>query len=260
MRKICFIPSRYQSSKFPSKPLLKIDGVSIINRVYLQVKKCKYLDDIIVLTDDTRIKEEVESIGGKAELVLETCHTGIQRIIKFIEKNIDICDIVINVQGDEPYINPIHIDLCIQNFFKEKFNIEFNVLDTHFYNKQDMKCSTLCHILRIDELKNRSIGKLVINKNSDIMYCSRNIIPAGQNSEINPNFTYYGHIRVFVFDKQYLLNEFIKENTEYQINEDIEWLKIIEQGYRISVIKVDNPERSINTKEDYKYFINKYNK
>jgi 3-deoxy-manno-octulosonate cytidylyltransferase (CMP-KDO synthetase) len=260
MKKVCFIPARYQSSRLPGKPLLKIYGISVINRVYLQVKKCKYVDDIIVLTDDTRIKQEVESIGGKAELVLDDCLNGTERIIKFIQKNIDICDLVINVQGDEPYINPIHIDICIGNYFKEKYNIELNVLQTQFHNKEDIKCSTLCHVLKTNELKNRSIGKLVVNKNSDIMYCSRNIIPAGKNSEINPNSTYYGHIGVFVFDKEYLLNEFIKENTEYQMNEDIEWLKIIEQGYRISVIKVDNPERGIDTEEDYKYFIEKYNK
>jgi 3-deoxy-manno-octulosonate cytidylyltransferase (CMP-KDO synthetase) len=243
MRKVCFIPAKYQYSEVYGKPLLKIDGISIINRVYLQVKKCKYIDDIIVLTDDIRIKDEVESIGGKAELVLENCLNEIERIIKFIQINLDICDLIISVYCDEPYVNPLHIDMCIKNYYKEKYNIELNVLDTKFCNKHDMKCSTLCYILDKAEVENRNICKLVVNNNGDIMYCSRNVIPASKNISFNPNIDYYGHIGIFVFDKEYLLNEYIKENTKYQINEDIEWLKIIEQGYRISVIKVDNPIR-----------------
>ena len=108
-------------------------------------------------------------------------------------------------------------------------------------------------------LKNRSIGKVVLNKRNDIMYCSRNIIPASKSHEINSSAIYYGHIGVFVFDKEYLMKEYMIENTQHQLNEDIEWLKILENGYRINVSVVDNPERGIDTAEDYKYFTDKYN-
>ena len=76
-----------------------------------------------------------------------------KELLNLYKKNIDICDLVINVQGDEPYINPIHIDLCIRNYFKEKYNIELNVLQTQFHNKEDIKCITLCHVLKTNELK-----------------------------------------------------------------------------------------------------------
>ena len=234
MRKICFITARLSG-----KPLLKTDDIAVISIVYLQVKKCKLIDDIVVLTDDERVKDEIEKIGGNVAVISVECLNDTELIIRYLEKNSNICDIVISVPGDEPFVNPNHIDLCIRNYYKEKYNIEFNVLDTKFTNKENMKCSTLCHVLDKDEVENRNICKLVVNKNGDIMYCSRNVIPGGKHSVINPNTAYYGHIGVFVFDKDYLLNEYIKENTLYQLNEDIELLKIIEQGYTVNVIKVE---------------------
>ena len=111
----------------------------------------------------------------------------------------------------------------------KKYNIELNVLDTKFCNKQDMKCNTFMLYLDKAKVENRNICKLVVKNNGDIMYCSRNVIPASTNITVNPNIDYYGHIGIFVFDKEY-----IKENTKYQINEDIELLKIIEEDYRIS--------------------------
>lgn len=256
---VCFIPARFESSRLPGKPLLDIAGVCVINRVYLQVKKCKLINDIIVLTDDERIKLEVERIGGKVEMVMDECLNGTERIVNFLNKNPNICDIVVNVQGDEPFVNPLHIDQCIRNYYKQKFNIELGILGTDFKNDYFLKCTTLCHILDKKELKNRSIGKVILNKHNDIMYCSRNVIPSSKYDEINQNATYYGHIGVFVFEKEYLMKEYMIENTQHQLNEDIEWLKILENRYRINVSVVDNPERGIDTIEDYKYFTDKYN-
>ena len=214
MKNTCFIPARYESTRLPGKPLLKIKGISVINRVYLQVKKCKMIDEIIVLTDDIRIKEEVESINGRVEMITEKCLNGTERIIKYLQNHPESCDIVVNVQGDEPFVNPEDIDRCIQNYYKIRYN-QYNHETAHFNNHiTDYKCSTMCHLLKLDEVENRNKGKVILNK----------------------DYLYYGHIGVFVFDKTYLLNEYIKENTQYQIYEDIEWLKIIEQGYKINTI------------------------
>ena len=259
---ICCIPARYQSSRLPGKPLLEIDNETVITRVYKQVKKCKRIDDIVVLTDDIRIKEEVEKNGGNAVMILEDCLNGTERIISYLKLSKSDVDIVVNVQGDEPFINPADIDFCIENYFYKKYNIKFNVLETKFKNDKQLVCSTMCHILENDKsiLENRSKGKVILDKNNNIMYCSRNIIPASKNNQINKDATYYGHIGVFVFDKDYLINEFSKENTTYQIYEDIEWMKIIEQGYKINTVIVEEQERGIDTQEDYEYFLNKYNK
>lgn len=246
-KKICFIPSRYQSSRLPGKPMLEINGKTVIKRVYQQVEKCKLIDKIIVLTDDFRIKEEVESFGGNVGMVTEECLNGTERIVKYIRKNFDCCDLVINVQGDEPYINPDNVDRCIQNYIDKRFEIP------------DMRCSTL-HFIHHDyeEIKKRSNGKLILDQKSNIMYCSRNIIPGLKKIEYDEKTKYYGHIGVFVFDKDYLMNQYLDSNTPYQLTEDIEWMKILEDGFRINSVLANNHEIGLDTLEDYKYLINKY--
>ena len=121
--KYCFIPARYHSSRLPGKPLLKINGKTIIRLVYEQVKKCNLIDDIIVLTDDERIKKEVESFRGSVAIVVDDCLNGTERIVKFLKNNDyfrNNADIIINVQGDEPFINPSNIDKCIKNYLEKK--------------------------------------------------------------------------------------------------------------------------------------------
>jgi len=243
-KKVCFIPARYGSSRLPGKPLLEINGKTIIQRVYEQARKAKLLDDVIVLTDDERIKKNVEEIGGKCELVLDDCLNGTERIIKFIEKNEDICDLVINVQGDEPFIDPDTIDRLVESYINN--------------NDPEVKCSMLRFNLDQEELPLKSTGKVVVDKNNNIMYCSRNIIPSSKKSDVDESHNYISNAGLFVFDKKYLLNEFIKENTPHQLVEDIEWLKILEQGYKINTILVDFVERSVDTIDDYNYLSNKY--
>ena len=244
----CFIPARYNSSRLPGKPLLKINEKTIIQRVYEQVEKCINVDKIIVLTDDNRIKEEVEMFGGECHITKD-CLNGTARIVNFIKHTNIECDLIINVQGDEPYIQPTNIDACIQNYLEKK---EFN---------KDIKCSTL-HFLHSneDEIRSRSNGKLVLDKNNNIMYGSRNIIPGLKKNEFEDTIVYHGHIGIFVYNKEYLLNEYLKENTPYQLAEDIEWLKILEDGYKINSVLVDKDshERGVDTQEDYEYLKEKY--
>ena len=243
-KKVCFIPARFSSSRLPGKPLLEINGKNIIQRVYEQASKAKLLDDVIVLTDDERIKKNVEDIGGKCELVLDDCLNGTERIIKFIEKNEDICDLVINIQGDEPFIDYNTIDRLIESYINN--------------NDPEVKCSMPRFKLDKDELPLKSTGKVVVDKNNNIMYCSRNIIPSSKKSDIDDNYSYISNAGLFIFDKKYLLNEFIKENTTHQLVEDIEWLKVLEQGYKINTILIDFVERSVDTLDDYTYLCKKY--
>jgi len=246
-RKVCFIPARYESSRLPGKPMLKINSKTVINLVYEQVKKCKLVDDIIVLTDDERIENEVKSFGGKVGMVTEYCLNGTERIVKYIRNSHSDCDLVINVQGDEPFINPNNIDNCIKNFIDKRFEIP------------DMKCSTL-HFVHTDkkEIYKRSNGKMILDKKNNIMYCSRNVIPGLKKEEYNESKTYYGHIGVFVFDKDYIMNQYLDSNTPYQLTEDIEWLKILEDGYRINSVLSESHEIGVDTIEDFEYLKNKY--
>ena len=246
MSNICCIPSRYQSTRLPGKPLLKINNKTIIELVYLQVKKCKYIDDIIILTDSDKIKTEVELFGGNCEIVTEECLNGTERIVKYLKTNNNKYEYIINVQGDEPFIDPDSIDKCILNFKNNK-------------SDSRLKCSTLHYKFKNPELVfKRSCGKLVLDKYNNILYCSRNIIPGFKKDYYNDNYTYYGHIGIFVYDTEYLLTEYLDSNTSYQLAEDIEWMKILEDSYRINSVLVDNHEIGVDTEDDYKYLINKY--
>ena len=251
----CFIPARLKSTRLPEKLIKKIDNVSIINRVIMQVLKCKNIDRIIVLTDDNIIKEDVYSINPEVEcmIVKRKCKNGTDRILKFIkssERNMleYSKDVIVNVQGDEPFIDPYMIDDCIDNY---KYNC--------MYNK--MACSTM--VFKIDKNtehpSSRSVGKVVLDKDNNIMYCSRNIIPGTKLENYNNSYQYMGHIGVFVYNCDYLMNNFEnKNNNSLQKSEDIEWLKLLQDGYKINAIIVNKPERSVDTIEDLNYLKFKY--
>jgi 3-deoxy-manno-octulosonate cytidylyltransferase (CMP-KDO synthetase) len=243
---LCCIPARLASTRLPNKPLLKINGKTIINLVYEQVLKVNYNLDVIVLTDCDEIKNEVESFGGNVAIITEDCLNGSERIITFLKNNnITSYEIILNVQGDEPFINPKDIEMAIENYFVKI--------------SPSLVCSTLYYeTMDKEEVDSRSRGKLVLNKNSDIMYCSRNIIPATKKNMYNPKMVYRIHVGIFVFKYSYLINEYMKENTYLQLQEDIEWLKIIEQGYSINAVKIESAERGVDTIEDYNHLIAKY--
>jgi 3-deoxy-manno-octulosonate cytidylyltransferase (CMP-KDO synthetase) len=246
MEAICCIPARYNSTRLPGKPLLKINEKTIIQRVYDKATEL-YVSNIIVITNDQRIYDEVISFGGNCCIIEEPSLNGTEVICKYLKKHNIQCDIVVNVQGDEPFINIDDVNKAIKNY---KLHKKIN-------NK--IVCSTLHHSTNEEnEIKNKARCKLVLDQNNYIMYCSRNIIPSSKNYEIIPNHKYNIHIGVFVFDFNYLVNYYQKENTTLQLCEDIEWLKIIEQGYQIVSEEVDEAERGVDTVEDYEYLCNKY--
>lgn len=244
MKTVGFIPARYGSTRLPGKPLLKINEKTIIQMVYEKAKSCKMLDDIIILTDDLRIKKHVEEFSGKCEIILEECLNGTERIVKFLQKNPSFCDLVVNIQGDEPFFNAENVDKMIKS--------HLNNTDSN------LKCTTLHFHLNTENVISRSVGKLILDKFGYILYCSRNPIPSSKTNIISQTTQYLGHIGLFVFDKKYLLDEYLTENTPNQISEDIEWLKILEQGYKIKSLLTCHVERGIDTPEDYKYLKEKY--
>jgi 3-deoxy-manno-octulosonate cytidylyltransferase (CMP-KDO synthetase) len=239
---LCCIPARYNSSRLPGKPLLKFNNKTIINLVYEKAQQT-IVDEIIVLTDDQRIYDEVLSFGGKCVIINEDCLNGTERIIIYLKSiNHDKYDIIVNIQGDEPFIKPHVINQTINNFIKKK-----------------PECSTICFkTLNQNEILSKSRGKVVVDNFNNIIYCSRNIIPSNKKENIIKNHEYNIHVGIFVYDKNYLLEHFCKENTKNQLLEDIEWLKIIEQGFKINTIFSEEMERGVDTIEDYDYLKKKY--
>jgi len=250
MKILVCIPARYNSNRLLGKPLLQINNKSIIRHVYELAEKIEYNKEIVVLTDDIRIKNEVDSFSdNKCHIIEEDCLNGTDRIIRYLKKIPNDFEIVINLQGDEPFIYLDNIHLAINNFItKKKINSE-------------LVCSTI-HFLTFNTLNimNNSRVKLVTDKDNNIMYASRNSIPSGKNYKVNENIPYKIHIGLFVFDKDYLINKFYLENTHYQLCEDIEWLKIIEQGYKINTVEIKDHEIGVDTLGDYLFLKEKYEK
>ena len=241
------IPARYHSTRLPGKPLLKINNKTIIQHVYDNVSKLENVS-IMVLTDDERIRLEVESFGGNCVIITEDCLNGTDRIIQYLKK-IEISDgtTVINVQGDEPFIDHNNIQLALDNYIEKRKTDDSIVCSTLYYTTQDQA-----------NIRNKSRGKAVMDLKGNIMYCSRNIIPSGKKQDIVPNHNYNIHIGIFVFNANYLLNHYYDNNTPLQLTEDIEWMKIMEQGFKINAIEITSHEIGVDTVDDYNYLTSQY--
>lgn len=252
MNIICCIPARYNSTRLEGKPLLTINGKTIINHVYDRVAMINtehfIINKIIVLTDDIRIKNEVNKFGGECIIIKEECLNGTDRICWYLDKyaNENRNSIIVNVQGDEPFIDPDNIMLAIHNYI-DNMNNKKIVCSTLYYETTD-----------VEEIKNPSRGKIVLDTNNNIMYCSRNIIPVNKKQQIIDNYFYKIHVGVFVFNMEYLMKHYRHNNTALQLCEDIEWMKIIEQGYQINAVKINTHEIGVDTIQDYNYLTSKF--
>lgn len=239
---LCCIPARFQSTRLPGKPLLKINEKTIIQHVYEKAQQTM-VDEIVVLTDDKRIYDEVKSFGGNCAIITVECLNGTERIIKYLE-TIDHGEygVVVNIQGDEPFVKPNVVNQTIENFLEKK-----------------PACSTICFKTdNQEEILSKSRGKVIVDNFNNILYCSRNVIPSNKKENIIKNHLYNIHVGIFVFDKTYLLENYVKKNTEFQLLEDIEWLKIIEQGFKVNTIFSEEMERGVDTADDFEYLKKKY--
>jgi 3-deoxy-manno-octulosonate cytidylyltransferase (CMP-KDO synthetase) len=221
------IPVRYGSTRLPGKPLLQIDGRSMIMRVYLQAKKAKLLEDVIVATDDQRIYNEVRSHGGKVVMTSSTHINGTERCAEAAEGIKS--DYIINIQGDEPFINPKQID-------KLAASLDGSV-----------ELATLIKRIKGSHLiNNPSIVKVVKNRRNEAMYFSRSPIPF-QKESTQP---YYKHIGIYAYRKD-ILNEIVSlAPSPLELAESLEQLRWLENGYHIQVTETDHESQSIDTPED----------
>ena len=249
---VCFcIPARFKSTRLPEKLLLKINGTSCIVRTIQQVMKSKYYNNnIYVLTDDEKIKDEIlrNEINCNIILTSSNYRNGTERIcmnLHKIEKNTNN-SVVVNIQADEPFISEKNIDFAIEKHIK-------NNSDNLFY-------STLHEERNSEEyLKSTASLKLVTDTNDNVLYYSRNIIPWNKNNEIVKDYIYKTFTGIYVFNKDMLLKYSQMDDSELQMMEDCEQLKILEYGYKIkSYSSVEYNEISLNTKEDLNFLLNKY--
>lgn len=237
MKIIGIIPSRYESSRFPGKPLVDIAGKTMIQRVYEQALKAKLLDDVIVATDDNRILKHVHSIGGNATLTAAHHKNGTERcaeIVKYFGEN----DIVINIQGDEPFIHPDQID-DLALIMKTNSEVEIGTL-----------------VKKIDHhthLSNPNIVKVVFNSKYNALYFSRSPIPFCREIPSNEwceHHDFYKHIGLYAFTKSVLEDITRLDKSALEQAESLEQLRWLENGYKIRVGITDKETKGIDTPED----------
>lgn len=227
------IPARYGSTRLPAKALADINGKPMIQYVYERCLKAKLLDNVLVATDDKRIFKAVMDFGGNVVMTSAKHKSGTDRIGEAI-KNIK-CDIVVNIQGDEPLISPSNIDKAIMPFLTEsKLNV-----------------STLCFNTKdVNELYNPDVVKVVVDNNCYALYFSRFPIPF--NRDNNKNIRHYKHIGLYVYRKSYLKRLILLKPSRLESAEKLEQLRILESGGKIKVIQTKIDSNSVDTLADLK--------
>ena len=231
MKIIGIIPARYSSTRFPGKPLADINGKSMIQHVYERAKKAQKLCDVIIAADDERIYECVKNFGGLPIMTDSDLPNGTARCeqaVRFYDKTVDA---VINIQGDEPLINPLMIDEIAELL-------------------QENQCVTLCRELN-DDFDNPNIVKVVLSQDNHALYFSRSLIPYKRNKI---NLPIYQHIGIYGYKIDFLKKYVTLNNTPLSDAESLEQLKILEHGYKIKVKITECKQESIgvDTLEDLK--------
>jgi len=226
------IPVRYNSSRLPGKPLIPLRGKPLIQRVYERASKSKFLNRLMVATDDQRIKDKVKDFGGEVVLTSQKPRTGSDRVAEAV-RNLNY-DLVLNIQGDEPFLKPEMLDQLI-NFMQKNKNVQMGTLAKKVKDK--------------DFFKNPDRVKVVMDKNGNAIYFSRFSIPFQRKKE---KINYYEHIGVYAFRKKFLSKYSQLKQTPLEKSESLEQLRVLENGYRIKVLLTKYGSKSINSYVDLK--------
>jgi 3-deoxy-manno-octulosonate cytidylyltransferase (CMP-KDO synthetase) len=239
MKIIGIIPARYASTRFPGKPLVDIGGKSMIQRVYVQAKKAASLTEVIVATDDDRIAAHVRGFGGKAVMTSENHQSGTDRCQEAIQSFDPSADIVINIQGDEPFIRPEQIDLVASCFSDKETGI----------------ATLVKKITDQAELFNPNIPKVLLNVHGSAIIFSRQTLPhirGKAEQDWLGAHTFYKHIGIYAYRTSVLSKLTMLAQSSLELAESLEQLRWIEAGYSIKTKITDFESVAIDTPEDLK--------
>ena len=233
MKIIAVIPARYASTRFPAKLMQDLGGKTVILRTYEAAIETNLFHDVFVVTDSDLIFNEIISKGGKAIMSIKQHESGSDRIAEAVE-NMDV-DVVINVQGDEPFINKKPLEELIEVFKKD--------ID----KKVDLG-SLMFEITDKEEINNPNHVKVITDQQGFALYFSRSVIPFPR--EENVGVRYMKHIGIYAFRKQALLDFYKLPMLSLEASEKLEQLRYLEYGKRIKMVETSRGSIGIDTPED----------
>jgi len=233
MKIIAVIPARYASTRFPAKLLQDLVGKTVILRTYEAAKNTNLFDDVFVVTDSILIYDEIISNGGKAIMSIKEHESGSDRIAEAVE-NLDV-DIVVNVQGDEPFINKEPLAKVLEVFRND-------------YDKKVDLASLMVEMTNEEDIQNTNNVKVVTDQSGFALYFSRSVIPYPR--EVNVGVRYMKHIGIYAFRKESLLAFYRLPMKSLEATEKLEQLRYLEYGKRIKMVETAHIGVGIDTPED----------
>jgi 3-deoxy-manno-octulosonate cytidylyltransferase (CMP-KDO synthetase) len=232
MKILGIIPARFASTRFPGKPLIDIQGKTMIQRVYEGAKLSKMLTDLVVATDDQRIVDEVTRFGGKVMMTSEQHTTGTDRCGEVLTNFPDM-DVVINIQGDEPLVDYRQLDALLAVFCDESVHI----------------ATVASANMSSDDIQNPNRIKLVVDKNDYALYFSRSPIPNTHHAS-KDLYPFMRHIGLYAFRANTLKQLIDLAPCILEKTESLEQLRWMYYGYKIKVVETDIETPNIDTPED----------
>lgn len=234
MKVVAILPARYGSTRFPGKPLVDIAGKPMIQHVYERTAQTKTVDRVIVATDDERIRAAVEAFGGEVQMTRDDHPSGTDRLAE-VAGRIE-ADLIVNVQGDEPLIDPDMIEAAVAPLL-ENPAIEMGTLMTRISDPE--------------EYMNPNVVKVVVDQAGFALYFSRASIPHGRDHTQSavPDST-FKHIGLYVYQRDFLLLYPTLPETPLEQIEKLEQLRALEHGHRIRIVETERQSIGVDTPED----------
>ncbi len=234
MKNIIIIPARYASSRFPGKPLADIGGMTMIQRVYEQAVKSGVAEKVLVATDDMRIFSHVKDFLGEVVMTSAEHKSGTDRCFEALEKTGKKYDVVINLQGDEPFVQPEQLHRLVSCF-------------------SDSDCSIATLVKKIEkneDVENPNVVKVVKDTNNYALYFSRSVIPFNREKENIPS--YFKHLGLYAYHAETLRAITLLQPSTLELSESLEQLRWLENGYKIKVAETELESIAIDTPADLK--------
>jgi len=241
-RVLCVIPARHGSQRLGGKLLRLLKGQTVLQRTYNRAIQAKSCSKLVVATEDVRIKEHVEGFGGKAVMTKAEWKVGTDRVFEAWkrmeeEEGAGSYQIIVNVQGDEPLLNPAHVDAAAELLLADPA----------------LRMSTLAAPIFLEEAQNQAVVKLVTDGWGTALYFSRALIPSTKpTNPPPPDKVFKRHIGIYGFRSTFLETYATLPFSDLQESEDLEQLKVLSAGFSLQVAMVDKAQPDVNTEEDIK--------